>query len=305
MNDLISVIVPIYNSEKYLNRCIESIVNQTYDNLEILLIDDGSIDNSPKICDEWKEKDKRIKVYHQKNSGVSMARNKGIKEAHGKYIAFIDSDDYIDKNMYQILLSTLKKEKSNIAICNYYIFDNEEQRKGIQKKPKKSFVDELSNMNSIGGYIWNKLYTKDILKKIKFHSNIPIYEDLLFNYQIALNTNIHYSYIDTPLYYYIQNNTSAIHQNNIQKRVSSLEALSNIVDILKKLNNNNYLKYECNYIGNYCKYKEIIKRENLDIDLTKQKKIARNYLNEGLFRKNIGIKNKIKIILLTKIKKLV
>ena len=105
----ISIIVPIYNVEKYLDRCIESIVGQTYKNLEIILIDDGSPDNCPQMCDEWAKKDDRIKVVHKENGGVSLARNKGMDIATGTYIGFVDSDDYIDKNMYEKLMDCKKK----------------------------------------------------------------------------------------------------------------------------------------------------------------------------------------------------
>ena len=97
MEDIISIIVPIYNTRRYIDKCVESIVNQTYKNIEIILVDDGSTDGSDKKCDEWKEKDKRIKVIHKENEGASSARNVGIENAKGKYIAFIDSDDYIQK----------------------------------------------------------------------------------------------------------------------------------------------------------------------------------------------------------------
>lgn len=103
MNDLISLIVPVYNVEKYLDKCLETITNQTYSNMEIILIDDGSTDLSGKKCDEWEKKDSRVRVIHKKNGGLSSARNAGIDVAKGKYISFIDSDDYIELNMIEIL----------------------------------------------------------------------------------------------------------------------------------------------------------------------------------------------------------
>ena len=109
MNDLISIVVPVYNVENYLDKCIETIVKQTYKNIEIILVDDGSKDNSGSKCDEWKNKDKRIKVIHKVNGGLSSARNAGIEVAAGKYINFIDSDDYIDLRMIEILYNTIDK----------------------------------------------------------------------------------------------------------------------------------------------------------------------------------------------------
>lgn len=122
---IISVVIPIYNMEKYLNKCIESVINQTYRNLEILLIDDGSTDNSPGMCDEWAKKDNRIKVFHKTNGGLSDAKNYGIEHASGKFIGFVDSDDWIDKNMYYNLINGCIKYKKDIGCCNKIrVFNN-------------------------------------------------------------------------------------------------------------------------------------------------------------------------------------
>ena len=120
-NPLISVIVPIYNVEEYLNRCVESIVNQTYQKLEIILVDDGSPDNCPRMCDDWAKKDSRIKVIHKENGGLSDARNAGMKITTGEYISFIDSDDYIETCMIEILYEAIKKYDCDIASCRVRI----------------------------------------------------------------------------------------------------------------------------------------------------------------------------------------
>ena len=116
IKDLVSVVVPIYNVERYLDRCIESIVNQTYTNLEILLIDDGSPDHCPEMCDEWAKKDHRIRVIHKKNAGQGMARNTGIENASGEYICFFDSDDYIDKCLIEKSYQVICEEKADIVL---------------------------------------------------------------------------------------------------------------------------------------------------------------------------------------------
>ena len=134
-NNLISIIVPIYNVEKYLKKCIDSIINQTYKNLEIILVDDGSPDNCGKICDEYAKKDNRIKVIHKENGGVSSARNVGVENATGEYIGFVDSDDYIEKDMYEVLINNLKKENADISIIsNYEVYKN----KIIENKKKEN-----------------------------------------------------------------------------------------------------------------------------------------------------------------------
>lgn len=126
--ELVSIIVPVYNVETYVSKCIDSIVNQNYSNLEIILIDDGSKDNSSKICDEWSTKDRRIKVFHKKNGGVSSARNYGIKKSSGKYVCFVDSDDYLAPEFVTYMFFLIKKTKSSFAFSkNCFISSNQLQ----------------------------------------------------------------------------------------------------------------------------------------------------------------------------------
>ena len=119
--ELISVIVPVYNVEQYLKKCVDSIVNQTYKNLEIILVDDGATDSSGEICDELEKLDNRIKVYHKENGGLSDARNYGVERATGSYVGFVDSDDYIDAEMYEKLYDAITKEAADVAECNLKI----------------------------------------------------------------------------------------------------------------------------------------------------------------------------------------
>ena len=128
----ISVIVPIYNSEDYIDRCVRSIVEQSYKNIEIILVDDGSTDNSSMMCDEWAKNDKRVKVIHKENGGVSSARNEGLKIAKGDYISFVDSDDYIDKKMIEKMLNQMEKGNTDLVICNY--------------EPNHDFVDNMDGI---------------------------------------------------------------------------------------------------------------------------------------------------------------
>ena len=120
----ISVIVPVYKVEAVLKKCLDSIITQTYENLEIILVDDGSPDISGKICDEYSKRDSRVKVIHKKNAGVAAARNSGLKVATGEYCTFVDSDDYVSPNIYQILLNSIVSSKSDVAICNIEYFDD-------------------------------------------------------------------------------------------------------------------------------------------------------------------------------------
>ena len=139
MEELISVIVPIYKVEDYLDRCIQSLVNQTYKNLEIILVDDGSPDDCPRICDEWEKRDQRIKVIHKENGGLSDARNAGMKVMVGAYVSYIDSDDWIAQDMYQKMINAIKKNNADICECAF------ERTSGIEKKEDK----ECGNKESI------------------------------------------------------------------------------------------------------------------------------------------------------------
>ena len=184
ITNLISIIIPVYNVEQYLNQCIDSIVNQTYKNLEIILVDDGSTDNSSRICDEYALQDKRIKVIHKENGGVSSARNFGLNIAKGEYIGFVDSDDFIERDMYEILIKTLISTNSQIVSCSinnnkYVIKQNETfNKKEIFRKIKK-----------LPCSVWNKLFSRVVLNEILFREDIFIGEDLLFVFQAFTKAN--------------------------------------------------------------------------------------------------------------------
>ena len=159
---LVSVIVPIYNTEKYLDRCIKSIVNQTYKNLEIILVDDGSPDNCPSICDNWARIDSRINVIHQKNSGVSAARNAALDLASGEYIGFVDSDDFIEPDMYSLLVQKSVDTDAGCASCGF-VFDYIDGRDSVLIK-SEDFV--LNGEDILKNYIADKLIRPETANKI-------------------------------------------------------------------------------------------------------------------------------------------
>lgn len=225
----ISIIVPVYNTEKYLGRCIESIQNQTYSNLEIILVDDGSKDDSLKICHMYAEKDARIKVLHTKNFGVSTARNIGIKCSTGEYIGFIDSDDYIEKTMYETLVRY--SDDKVLPICTYNMVD--ENKRILDQKdigdtvglvPVKDFF--LLCENILLNSPVNKLYESDIIKKnnIRFDMDLSLGEDFLFVIQYLEYIEEFYI-IDMPLYNYMtikRESLSQLYRNDfyeIQRRI--------------------------------------------------------------------------------------
>ena len=203
----ISVIVPVYKTEGLLDRCVESIVGQTYKNLEIILVDDGSPDNCPAMCDEWAEKDSRIRVIHKENGGVSSARNAALDIATGDYIGFVDSDDWIEPEMYSSLIQKISESGKNIALCSYYAVEISGERYECRCVVDKEVLDKDDYFRFIvlggdGGYIWNRLYDADILKEVRFDEDIWYSEALLFNFKTAQKSNgaaildkIEYNYV--------------------------------------------------------------------------------------------------------------
>ena len=207
----VSIIVPVYNVEKYLENCIQSILNQTFKNFELILVDDGSTDNSGKICDIYEKKDSRIKVIHKDNGGLSSARNAGIDIAGSKYIGFVDSDDSIHPKMYEVLYNLIEKYKSDISCCNYkYTYDISNQN---HEELNLNEVIEMSNIESIEKLYdkdlgvklvvaWNKLYHKRLFDNIRYKVG-RLHEDEFMAHRILYNSK-KITYVDNELYYYLQ-----------------------------------------------------------------------------------------------------
>ena len=212
-NALISVIVPVYNVEKYLDYCINSIANQTYNNLEILLIDDGSTDQSSAICDKWAVKDKRIKVIHKENGGLSDARNAGMQMAKGAYIAFIDSDDWIEKYYIEYLYRAIKETGAEISACEVrQVVDGQKTEKlnnKVLSEIKCTTEEALATIlkgNGFRAVAWNKLYKASLLSEETFKVGV-LHEDEFFTYRIIGKAKI-LSFVENPLYNYRQRSGS-------------------------------------------------------------------------------------------------
>lgn len=234
---LISIIVPIYKVEQYLDRCIESIVNQTYKNLEIILVDDGSPDNCPQICNEWKEKDNRIVVIHKENGGLSDARNAGLDIAQGEYIAFVDSDDYMSIYMIEKLYNSLIETQAEICECNYKLFfdddfigDNLLEGK-IEKYSKKEAIKLLFSETKFKHVVWNKLYKKEVLTNLNFEEG-KLHEDLFYTYQTFENSE-NITKINEELYFYRQRNDSIMGTQFSLNNLNALEARKNQLDFVR------------------------------------------------------------------------
>lgn len=234
---LISVIVPVYKVEKYLNRCIESIVSQTYRNLEIILVDDGSPDNSRLICDEWTQKDERIRVIHKKNGGLSDARNVGMAMSTGIMIGFVDSDDWIAPQMYSRLYQAMKIDHSDIAACAVKMIWEDDSAPQMLTKSGNCCLNREEAMQAlieetwIKHPVWYKLYRADRIRNIMF----PIgkcHEDTFWTYQVIGSVKS-VSIIDYEGYYYWQRKGSIMGENYSIKRLDAIEALEERQDYLK------------------------------------------------------------------------
>lgn len=219
-NPLVSVIVPVYRVEKYLDRCLNSIVDQTYKDIEIILVDDGSPDSCPKMCDEWAKKDNRIKVIHKQNEGLTSARKAGLFIADGEYVLFIDSDDYIELNMVELLVTKAIETDLDMVLCSYYkdsdilIPVSMSYDKDLTTKEEiRDFfilpiIRPMNDNISTNGFMCTKLYKKSMIKDKYFASEREYYtEDVVFNSLMALDIN-GIAIVNKPLYHYCENEDS-------------------------------------------------------------------------------------------------
>lgn len=231
INKKISVIVPVYNVEKYAEECIKSIMEQTHKNLEVILINDGSTDSSPEICDKFGAKDTRIKVIHKKNEGVSRARNLGLQIASGDYIGFVDSDDWLEPNAYETMLRTILSEKSQMCVCTKYIVDNKILSNSNYSQKKISRVEAMKNLLNYNfpTSLWNGLYERDLLENMLLNEDIHHLEDLEYQFRILTKVDT-ISICNEAIYNYRQRVGSANHTGFNHKKLSCL----NMMPIIEK-----------------------------------------------------------------------
>lgn len=242
VRETISVVIPVYNTEKYLKQCIDSVLNQTYHELEIILIDDGSTDNSGKICDEYAVKDARIYVIHQKNGGLSQARNSGIEFSHGQYLIFIDSDDYINKQMIEKLYHAIKETKADLGICDFDFYYEEDSQIPYKQciSPIKSEI--LSTQDAVNKLLldegwfyivaWNKIYKRELWDNLRFPIGF-IHEDEAVIHRILIQCRRVVS-IDEKLYYYRQIPGSIMHSGVDKRHLDYYSALADRLIVLNK-----------------------------------------------------------------------
>lgn len=298
----ITVVIPVYNVEDYLMECVYSILNQTYTNLEIILIDDGSTDNSGLICDNLAIKDRRIKVVHKKNEGVSKARNIGIDLANGDVIAFIDADDFLEEDMFDKMIGLY--EEKNMVVCSYNIVKNNKklyknEKKHIERISVEDAYSFLAKRNKLQGYTWNKLFSATIIKqnKLKFIDYISICEDICFvsDYMLYIKEVI---YIRDNLYNYrLREGSASNNKEDLNKKITMLEAYKYLIDLYEKNNiDTTYLEYWL------LRETLHIKIRYLKIDTNKKyiaycQQIINTEFCKLLKSKKIGIIDKIKLII--------
>lgn len=290
----ISIIVPIYNAELYLNECIDSIISQSYNNIELILINDGSKDNSEKICLNYANKDKRIKYIYQKNAGVSAARNNGVKESSGEYILFVDSDDFLEKDALSQIIENIKNVD---LLCFGYkaVYTDKSINNCLQSElcDLNTIKEKILLDNNIGGFLWNKLFLSKIIKnnELKFNQKIHFCEDLLF-----VTEYIKYckkiKYINQCLYHYRMRKSSASGNYFNKKSTSILIAYESILKSQQNTKIIDELKYR--YLLNYYKLKDYIDFKINENILNEERKIMRTRSQ----------KERIKFLILKKFRKL-
>ena len=235
---VISVMVPIYKVEAYLDRCVRSITEQTYKNTEIILVDDGSPDNCPHLCDAWAERDSRIKVIHKDNGGLSDARNAGLEAATGEYISFIDSDDFIAPEFLSELYSAMTESGADIAECSVTYVDEEGSELRYRNTATVSHMDKLEALRRLvledGIYqtVWNKLYRRSVIDGIPFEKG-KHHEDDFWTYQVFDRIEKLVT-VPTPMYYYLQRSSSIIGSGYTFKRLDGLNARYLRMEYLQK-----------------------------------------------------------------------
>lgn len=224
---LLSVIVPVYNVEKYLIRCVRSIQAQTYPNLEIILVDDGSPDRSGVMCDELAADDNRIRVIHKRNGGLSSARNAGLDSMRGEYVAFVDSDDWIEPDMYECLYHTMVQEGAQIACCGIALCDDEKvlsymnpNLSDSETMSREEALRSLTYNNRITNSVNDKLYFHDIFKELRFKEGV-VYEDAQIQ-PYCLDMAERVTYTAQPFYHYYQAGTSILRSNFSAKRLDMI-----------------------------------------------------------------------------------
>ncbi len=303
-NELISVVVPVYNVENYVGKCLESIINQTYNNIEIIVVNDGSTDNSLQKVNEYGIKDKRVKIISKKNGGLSSARNAGIDIAKGKYIMFIDSDDFIELTMIETLYNNIKKYSKKISVCNrYYYYENGEKKLRFPNKNEIISMDlneSYENLLSFKNFdmsAWAKLYDIKLFEDIRFPEG-KLCEDYYIMYKLFDKTN-GIVYDSRPLLYYLQQRKGSITKKSkliFDYVYAAKEQMDFICGKYKKLENSAKSAYCLAFFTIY--NKSIVNGGEIPKDYKKNMiKEVKNYCQYVYKNTNINFSKKLQVII--------
>ena len=302
---LISVIVPAYNVEKFIGKCIDSILRQSFKDFEVLLIDDGAKDSTPEICDACAKKDSRIKVYHKENGGLSDARNYGLDRMQGKYVTFIDSDDYVDSGYFEYLYGLITQEEDiQIAICGKKSVREDENTSPDPETFHEIITGERAVQKMLCGHgsghsAWGKLYSADLWKTVRYPKG-KIYEDYATTYRVMALVD-KAAWGNAAMYFYVQHIESIMHQKCSRRSLSLVDIADEETEfIVKKWP---ALKQEAlaRKVTSELKcLQNILKAKNEEFDDYKQKIVedVRRHKGELLASKKVALKTKIKIIAL-------
>jgi len=278
MNALISIIVPVYNVESYLERCIDSIINQRHKNLEIILINDGSTDSSGKICDDYAKNDDRIKVYHIKNGGSSIARNYGIERSSGEYIGFVDSDDWIKPEMYHELIKFALKHKLKVVECSHIKASDVKLKNNLENNEIRGKIESRDIalkriINNKRFAVWRRLYHKSVIENRYFIKNI-LHQDVYYTVDILNEVN-QIGFIENKYYVYnLENPNSVIRSNYSIKKLNSIHAGNYVVNNTKQYNReirSAAKQYLFEFLTSH--YNSLYKNPDLDVNFAHRNKI--------------------------------
>ena len=300
---LISIIIPAYNIENYIAKCLDSLLNQTYKNIEIIVVDDGSSDNTGKVIDDYSSKYDNIKVIHKKNAGVSSARNSGIEVASGDYIGFVDGDDTVDENMFEILIKNAIKYDADISHCGYKMvfpsrIDYYHNTGTLVEQNNEIGLKDLLTGNRVEPGLWNKIYKKELFKDIKIDESIKINEDLLINYYLFKKAEKSIFYDKCFYNYTLRKGSAATSTVNINKIIDPIKVRKEILEDLKKnfdLYDIAYEKYIISLVG-ICRNVQIRKNKEYKSYIDNAKKSLKYEINNII--KNKAVSKIIKLMVI-------
>lgn len=239
MQELVSVMIPVYNAQDHIRKCLDSLLVQTYENIQIVVVNDGSKDSSGQICEEYAKRDSRVKLINQPNGGEGAARNTGLREADGEYLCFVDADDYVKPDFVEKLYNLQKQNNSGLSICGFTELKGDtvinETHGDIERMNQAEAMEKLLREDSFKGYVWNKMFRMNIIRenKLKFDITLAVWTDVLFVFDYMQHIDS-VTFDPTPEYYYIYVENSASHEKNhvlgVAKSYSAVRAKEQMID---------------------------------------------------------------------------